>query len=172
MGRLDIDQARKGNPAKSETATTWMKGQKIWAGKFWGFMTLTPFMTTQTMLATSRGGKGPTDAPDNIATFNGRLTTRVKTDLGNFPIAFPEPVSDEDIGTLRTHHKPTEIEIFEDDILYGDGGINGSLIQMGHHLNFGLRLNFAILPTVQGRDDLNWAGATQVCNIVAMYYCC
>jgi chitinase len=88
MGRLDIDQARKGNPAKSKTDTTWMKGQKIWAGKFWGFMTLTPFMRTQTMLATSHGGKGPTSGPDNAATFHGRLTTRVKTDLGNFQSHF------------------------------------------------------------------------------------
>jgi hypothetical protein len=60
--------------------------------------------------------------------------------------------------------------MYDDDILYGDGGASGSLIQMGHHLNFGLRLNFAILPTVQGRDDLNWAGATQARTTTAMDY--
>jgi hypothetical protein len=76
-------------------------------------MTLTSFMTKQTILATSQGGKEPTEAPDNIATVNERLTTRVKTDLENFPISFQEPISDEDIRIRRTHHKTTDRNIRE-----------------------------------------------------------
>jgi hypothetical protein len=61
--------------------------------------------------------------------------------------------------------------MFDDDILYGDGGTNGSLIQMGHHLNFGLRLNFAIRPAVQGRDDLVRTGATEIsCQLLLIRF--
>jgi hypothetical protein len=83
-----------------------------------------------------------------MAIFNRCLTICVKIDLGNFLITFLEPISNDNIGTLRIYYKPIEIEIYNNNILYSDGGISGSLIQMGYYLNFGLRLNFTILPIV------------------------
>ena len=132
------------------------------AGKFWGHMNLTPFMTTETTLATAGRGRGPTTGPNNAATFNGRLTARVKTDLGNFPVSFPQPVSDSFIEDVRRHHEPTEIQTYTDDILYGDGGTNGSLIQIGHSLVIGIKLNFAVYPLKQPQGDTHWTEPTEV----------
>ncbi|KAG7417481.1 hypothetical protein Forpe1208_v005351 [Fusarium oxysporum f. sp. rapae] len=154
MGRLDISMAGKGNPAKSEEYYEAFQKHNIGAGSFWGYMSLTPFISRQTFLATSHMDQSPSTVPNHAApaTLNGRLTTRVKTDLGHFPAVFPGILSPDEMDSLRKDHKQTEMESFNDDILYGDGGEKGSTIQIGHHLVFGLNLGFSILPDVQGQQ--------------------
>ncbi|KAM0407375.1 hypothetical protein ACHAPD_012291 [Fusarium lateritium] len=128
MGYLDINMAKKGNPAKSEINYKALKGHTISAGSFWGYMSLTPFINRQTVLFTSYMDEGPSSRPNHAATLDGRLTTRIKTDLGDFPATFPHILFPDEIDSIRKHHKDTEIEVFDDDILYGDGGRNGSTI--------------------------------------------
>lgn len=162
MGRLDINRAGKGNPAKSESDYEALKGHTISAGVFWGYMSLTPFITRETVLVTSHMDESPSTAANHEATLNGRLTTRVKTDLGNFPATFPHILFPDEMESIREHHKDTEIEIFDDDILYGDGGENGTTIQIGHHLVFGLNLQFGILPMIQGRGEVELSSSASV----------
>ncbi|KAM0342049.1 hypothetical protein ACHAPU_009777 [Fusarium lateritium] len=126
MGRLDINRAGKGNPATSESDYEAFKGHTISAGVFWGYMSLTPFITRETVLVTSHMDESPSTAPNHEATLNGRLTTRVKTDLGIFPATFPHILTSDELDSFREHHEETEIEIFDDDIVFGDGGKNGS----------------------------------------------
>ncbi|KAF9760749.1 hypothetical protein IL306_004142 [Fusarium sp. DS 682] len=147
MGRLNISMA---NPAKSDNYYEALERHTISAGSFWGYMSLAPFITRQTWLATSHIDESPSTESNHTATLNGRLTTRVKTDLGEFPAAFPHILSPDEMHSLRKDHKETEMESFNDDILYGDGGKNGSTIQIGHNLVFGLNLDFGIYPDVQG----------------------
>ncbi|EXL68538.1 hypothetical protein FOPG_15425 [Fusarium oxysporum f. sp. conglutinans race 2 54008] len=157
MGRLDISRAGKGNPAKSEPFYKSFLKKTINAGSFWGYMCLTPFIKRQTWLATSQMDESPSSASNLAApaTLNGRLTTRVKTDLGEFPAAFPHILSPEEMDSLIKDHKETEMESFNDDILYGDGGEKGSTIQIGHNLAFGLSLSFGIFPDVQGQKPVH-----------------
>lgn len=162
MGRLDINMAKKGNPAKSEIDYEALKGHTISAGSFWGYMSLTPFINRQTVLFTSYMDEGPSSGPNHAATLDGRLTTRVKTDLGDFPATFPHILFPDEMDSIRKHHKDTEIEVFDDDVLYGDGGRNGSTIQIGHHLAFGLDLHFGILPLVQGQGPTKMSKSTSV----------
>ncbi|KAL5608620.1 hypothetical protein FOVSG1_003301 [Fusarium oxysporum f. sp. vasinfectum] len=161
MGRLDISMAGKGNPARSEEHYEAFQGHTVSAGSFWGYMSLTPFITRQTFLATSHMDESPSTVPNHAApaTLNGRLTTRVKTDLGHFPAVFPHIVSSEEMDSLRRDHKQTEMESFNDDILYGDGGEKGSTIQIGHNLVFGLSLDFGIFPDVQGQQPIRESSA-------------
>jgi hypothetical protein len=151
MGRLDVTKSGKGNPAKSHSDYEALKGHTISAGSFWGYLNLTPFTTRQTLLAAAREDQIDPSKKNNAATLNGRLTTRVKTDLGEFPAVFPNILLPDEMESIRKHHKDTEIEIFDDDILYGDGGDEGSTISIGHHLTFGLKLDFGIYSDVQGR---------------------
>ncbi|KAM0384982.1 hypothetical protein ACHAQC_011832 [Fusarium culmorum] len=162
MGRLDINMAKKGNPAKSEIDYEALKGHTISAGSFWGYMSLTPFINRQTVLFASYMDEGPSSGPNHAATLDGRLTTRVKTDLGDFPATFPHILFPDEMDSIRKHHKDTEIEVFDDDVLYGDGGRNGSTIQIGHHLAFGLDLHFGILPLVQGQDPTKMSKSTSL----------
>ncbi|SCV58358.1 uncharacterized protein FFB14_15595 [Fusarium fujikuroi] len=151
MGRLDIVMAKKGNPAKSEEHWEAFQRHTISAGAFWGYMSLTPFIKRQTFLATSHMNETPSNVSGHSATLNGRLTTRVKTELGDFPASFPHVLFPDEMHSLRKDHKETEMDSFEDDILYGDGGERGSTIQIGHNLTFGLSLSFGIYTDVQGQ---------------------
>lgn len=164
MGRLDISMAGKGNPAKSEEYYEAFQRQTINAGSLWGFMRLTPFITRQTFLATSHINESPSTAPNHAApaTLYGRLTTRVKTDLGHFPAVFPHILFPDEMDSLRKDHKETEMDSFNDDILYGDGGEKGSTIQIGHNLVFGLSLDFGIFPDVQGQQPTRESSAAFV----------
>ncbi|KAJ4094417.1 hypothetical protein NW760_012753 [Fusarium oxysporum] len=161
MGRLDISMAGKGNPAKSEEYYEAFQRQTINAGSLWGFMRLTPFITRQTFLATSHINESPSTASNHAApaTLYGRLTTRVKSDLGHFPAAFPHILFPDEMDSLRKDHKETEMDSFNDDILYGDGGEKGSTIQIGHNLVFGLSLDFGIFPDVQGQQPTRESSA-------------
>ncbi|KAF5624294.1 hypothetical protein F25303_11543 [Fusarium sp. NRRL 25303] len=169
MGRLDIALAEKGNPAKSEEHWEAFQRHTISAGAFWGYMSLTPFIKRQTFLATSHMNVAPSTNTSHAATLNGRLTTRVKTDLGDFPASFPHVLLPDEMHTLRKDHKETEMDSFEDDILYGDGGEKGSTIQIGHNLTFGLSLSFGVYTDllVTSETYANWdippAKNDQVC---------
>jgi hypothetical protein len=66
------------------------------------------------------------------------------------------------MDSLRKDHKETEMESFNDDILYGDGGEKGSTIQIGHNLVFGLGLDFGIFPDVQGQQPIRESSAAFV----------
>ncbi|KAG5803414.1 hypothetical protein H9Q74_012703 [Fusarium xylarioides] len=152
-GRLNISMAGKDNPAKSEEHWEAFQRHTINAGAFWGYMSLTPFTIQQTWLATSYTDKPLSTVLGHMAPaiLNGRLTTRVKTDLGEFPATFPHALFPDEMDGLRRHHKETEMEsLLKDNILYEDGGEKGSSIQIGHNLTFGLSVGFGIYPDVQG----------------------
>jgi hypothetical protein len=145
--------AGKDNPAKSEEHWEAFQRHTINAGAFWGYMSLTPFTIRQTWLVTSHMDKPPSTVLGHMtpAILNGHLTTRVKTDLGEFPAMFPHVLSPDEMHSLRRHHKETDMEtLIKDTILYRDGGEKGSSIQIGHNLTFGLSVGFGIYPEVQG----------------------
>ncbi|KAG5764748.1 hypothetical protein H9Q72_007164 [Fusarium xylarioides] len=154
MGRLDIGMAGKGNPARSQKFYDTFHTQRISAGSFWGFMALTPFISRQTWLSTSRMNESPSTVFGHPAILNGHFATRVKTDLGHFPASFPEPLLPNEIEHFRKQHKVTEVQVSGGNYLYGDGGEKGSTIQIGHDLGFGLIMDFEVYPEVQGQQPV------------------
>ncbi|KAF5668287.1 hypothetical protein FDENT_11903 [Fusarium denticulatum] len=161
-GHLNISMAGKGSPTKSEEHWEAFQRHTINAGAFWGYMSLTPFMIRNTFWATSHMDGVPSNRHNHTApvTFNGRLTTRVKTDLGEFPAAFPHVLFPDEMDSLRKSHKETEMESLNDNILYRDGGEEGSSIQIGHNLTFGLSVGFGIYPDVQGPQPNHESNST------------
>ncbi|KAH7227281.1 hypothetical protein B0J15DRAFT_556340 [Fusarium solani] len=154
MGQLDIDQAGQGNPVHKTIPTEWMDGHTVRAGSWWGSLEINPYLSREYVLATSNGGVGgPVVGSDNAATFNGRLTSRVTTDLGRFSATLPDTMNDNDIKVARKDRKKAVMEPHEDDVLYSGGGDTGSSITVGHSLTFGVQLNFVILPRVQGQRE-------------------
>ncbi|UPK93022.1 hypothetical protein LCI18_003957 [Fusarium solani-melongenae] len=161
MGRLDIDQAGQGNPVHKTVPTEWMGGHTVRAGSWWGSLQINPYLSREYVLATSNGRDGPVVGSDNAATFNGRLTSRVTTDLGKFSAVFPDTMDDNDLELARKDRKKTVMEAHEEDVLYGGGGDTGSSITVGHSLTFGVELNFVVLPLVQGRPA-RWTSPTKM----------
>ncbi|RSL67275.1 hypothetical protein CEP53_003068 [Fusarium sp. AF-6] len=162
MGRLDIDQAGQGNPVHKTVPTDWLEGHTVRAGSWWGSLHVNPYIAREYLMATSNSiENGPTVAANNAATFNGRLTSRVKTDLGNFAAVFPDTLDDDDLKLAEKNHKKTEMYIPKDDVLFSGGGETGSSITLGHSLTFGVSLNFEILPLVQSRPA-HWTSPTNM----------
>ncbi|KAF5632041.1 hypothetical protein F52700_6559 [Fusarium sp. NRRL 52700] len=161
-GHINTSMVGKGSHAKSKEQWEAFQRHTINAGAFWGYMSLTPFTIRQTFLSTSRMDEPPSTGHNHTApaTLNGRLSTRVKTDLGEFPAAFPHVIFPDEMDSLRKDHKETEMEILNDDILHGDGGENGSSIQIGHNLTFGLSVNFGIYSDVQGPQPNHESNST------------
>ncbi|KAF5591707.1 hypothetical protein FPCIR_5987 [Fusarium pseudocircinatum] len=161
-GHLNISMAGKGSHTKNEEHWEAFQRHTINAGAFWGYMSLTPFMIRNTFWATSHMNGSPSTGHNHKArvTFNGRLTTRVKTDLDEFPAAFPHVLLPDEMDGLRKSHKETEMESLNDNILYGDGGEKGSSIQIGHNLTFGLSVGFGIYPDVQGPQPNHESNST------------
>ncbi|KAF4414954.1 glycoside hydrolase family 18 [Fusarium acutatum] len=145
MGHLNIGMAGKGNPARSEQFYEGFQSETISAGASWGTMKLTPFIRRQSSLATS-----PMD--ESLST----------TDLGNFPATFPRAQTPSGLESMRKIHKETEMESFNNNTLYGDGGERGSTIQIGHNLTFGLNLFFNILPDMQGHQPAHQSRPTSL----------
>ncbi|KAF5647005.1 uncharacterized protein FTJAE_1836 [Fusarium tjaetaba] len=154
MGRLDIGMAGKGNPARSQKYYDIFNTHRIGAGSFWGFMALTPFISRQTWLSTSRMKESPSTVFGHPAILNGRLGTRVKTDLGRFPASLPEPLLPKEIEHYTKQNKATEVQVHGDNYVYGDGGEKGSTIEIGHDLGFGLIMDFEVYPQVQGQQPV------------------
>ncbi|RSM03030.1 hypothetical protein CEP52_007639 [Fusarium oligoseptatum] len=162
MGRLDIDQAGQGNPVHKTVPTNWLEGHTVRAGSWWGSLHVNPYIDREYQMATSNSIEGgATVAVDNAATFNGRLTTRVKTDFGNFAATFPDTLDEKDLKLAEKNHKKAEMLVPKDDVLFSGGGETGSLITLGHTLTFGVSLNFEILPLVQGRPS-QWTSPTNM----------
>ncbi|KAM0546636.1 hypothetical protein ACHAPJ_010774 [Fusarium lateritium] len=153
MGRLDIDQAGKGNPARKKTSPDYLGGHIVHAGAWWGSMAVNPYLQREYILATANGRSQPIVGPDNAATFNGRLTARVQSDFGKYSATFPNTLSLADVKKATENRNKTIMESARNDILYSGGGEDGSTISLGHYLTFGVSINFVIPNIVQGQPE-------------------
>lgn len=88
IGDIDISKAGKGNPALSDDNPIKLKGHTILTDDSQIF--LEPYYQITYQMATLNGSDGA-DFEDSAVSFNGRLTTRIVTDLGDFQANFPPP---------------------------------------------------------------------------------
>ncbi|UKZ58865.1 uncharacterized protein TrAtP1_000187 [Trichoderma atroviride] len=141
IGDIDISKAGKGNPAISDDNLVNLKGHTINTPKSGGRISLNPYYQLTYQMATFNGSTG-NDFENSVASFNGRLTTRIITDLGDFQANFPPPenLPNEAYNDKRQQNK---ISIPENDILYGTSN-DGGHIAIGTNLIFGLKLEFFV----------------------------
>ncbi|KAL3479632.1 hypothetical protein BJX99DRAFT_255358 [Aspergillus californicus] len=140
MGTIDISSAGKGNPAISdETIIKLTTGKTISTGRGGYTATFDPFVSVTYEMATLNGTDDD-NFGNSAAPFDGRLTARVVTDLGNMgdsPAYFPNFATDpgDNFDSRNTSH----ISIPNSDVLYGSPGAGGK-IALGTHVKFALNV--------------------------------
>lgn len=87
-------------------------------------------------------GSNDDDFENSAASFNGRLTTRIVTDLGDFQANFPPPENPPE-GVYNGKRQQNKLSIPDDDILYGTSN-SGGQIAIGTYLTFGLKMEFFV----------------------------
>jgi hypothetical protein len=138
MGTVDITKAQKGNPAVVEKNKVKLDGHTINAGHTKGFVSFEPYYELGYQLFTFNGTDG--DLSDAAASFNGRLSARVVSDLGKFQATFP--VEDhKDSNKFGDKRNKNQIELGSDNVLYGSSS-NGGAITIGSFVTFGLNVDF------------------------------
>lgn len=104
-------------------------------------ISLNPYYQFTYQMATFNGSNGD-DFENSAASFNGRLTTRIITDLGDFQANFP-PLGNPPEGVYNEKRQQNKLSIPEDDVLYGTSN-GGGQIAIGTDLTFGLKFEFLV----------------------------
>lgn len=92
IGTVDIARANKGNPAFNEGNPVKLNGNTVNAGSSNGWVSFNPYYEIVYQMASLNGTGDSASLSQSEAPFNGRLSTRVVTDLGKFNAYFPSPV--------------------------------------------------------------------------------
>ncbi|KAH0528005.1 hypothetical protein TsFJ059_002919 [Trichoderma semiorbis] len=141
VGDIDISKARMGNPALSQEDVFNLKGHTISTSTSGGIISFNPYYKVKYEMATLNGSSGH-DFSSSTVTFDGRMTTRIITDLGDFQANFPSqsnPFQEIDDDKRQKN----KLSIPQDDVLYGTSSYGGQ-IAIGTVLTFGLELKFLI----------------------------
>ncbi|KAK4069890.1 CAZyme family GH18 [Trichoderma aggressivum f. europaeum] len=141
VGDVDISKARMGNPALSQEDIVNLKGHTINTATSGGLISFNPYYKVKYEMATLNGS-GSQDFSSSTVTFDGRMTTRIVTDLGNFQANFP-PQSGPFQEINDEKRQKNKLSIPQDDVLYGTSSYGGQ-IAIGTVLTFGLEMKFLI----------------------------
>lgn len=139
VGNIDISRAGKGNPAFYEQPEVHVggMGQISPGASVW----VTPYYKVIYQLATINGSTGGPSLQTGAAQFNGRMSSRVITDLGNFQVNFPTDKEPPQEMYNDKRHK-NRIAIPGDNILYGSSAVGGQ-VAIGTFVNFGLKIDIS-----------------------------
>ncbi|PKK46869.1 hypothetical protein CI102_8377 [Trichoderma harzianum] len=141
VGDIDISKARMGNPALSQEEVFNLKGHTISTATSGGIISFNPYYKVKYEMATLNGSSGH-DFSSSTVTFDGRMTTRIITDLGDFQANFP-PQSNPFQEIDDDKRQKNKLSIPQDDVLYGTSSYGGQ-IAIGTVLTFGLEMKFLI----------------------------
>ncbi|KAL6690469.1 glycoside hydrolase family 18 protein [Trichoderma pleuroticola] len=141
VGDIDISKARMGNPALSQEDVFNLKGHTISTATSGGVISFNPYYKVKYEMATLNGSSGH-DFSSSTVTFDGRMTTRIITDLGDFQANFP-PQSNPFEEIDDDKRRKNQLSIPQDDVLYGTSPYGGQ-IAIGTVLTFGLEMKFLI----------------------------
>lgn len=140
IGTVDISSAGKGNPAISDETEIKLTGKTITAGRRANTASFDPYVQLTYQMATFND-TDDNDFGQSAAPFDGRLTARVVTDLGNMgdsPVIFPSDESN--AGDNFDSRSLNNISISDSDVLYGSPGVGGK-IALGTFIKFGLKVS-------------------------------
>ena len=144
MGMVDITRAGKGNPAFNEGGPVSLGGHTVNAGNLRGWVSFEPYYKITYQMATLNGSQGY-DFSSAAAPFDGLLTTRIVTDLGNFTTYFPPDTTKE--YPYDGQRRSNRIEIPSTNIIYGSSG-KGGKIAIGSYLQLGLKVDIFLFGTL------------------------
>nr|WOD46715.1 hypothetical protein [Trichoderma atroviride] len=135
IGSLDISEAGKGNPAISDEIPVTLGGHAINAGNSADMATFEPFYQIQYELAAMNGTDIRSFGDDSIP-FNGRLQTRILSDLGGSTLYFP--ISNAEADTTPKKRNGNRIVVPKTNVLYNGLGYGGR-IALSSIVTFGLK---------------------------------
>ena len=144
MGVIDITRAKKGNPAFNEGNPTGLGGHTVSAGNLNGWVTFEPYYQTTYQMATFNGSTS-TNFANAAAPFDGLLSTRIVTDLGNFTTYFPPDGST--AYPNENDRQPNQIQIPSSNIMYSSSG-HGGKIAIGTYLQLGLKIDIFLFSSL------------------------
>lgn len=130
MGNVDISLAGKSNPATVEGRKVSLGGNTITASGTGLSITFNPYYQLDYEFATSNGTDVDFNTPD--IDFNGLMTARVISDMGQFIAYYPAAVT---IGSEDDARDKNQISIGSNDVLYstnsGGRAVIGSYLRLG-----------------------------------------
>jgi chitinase len=149
MGNIDITRYNKGNPAFSPKETFNLQGDTVSSGQMGAFMTFNPYVTINYQMATLNTTGDNQFSSDPKVAFNGRLTTRVLTDLGDVTAYWPSPTQDE-ITADYEGRASNKISSGTHNVIFQAPG-SGGRIGLGTYIRFGMGIEFSMpFNTMEG----------------------
>ncbi|KAK2773012.1 chitinase [Colletotrichum kahawae] len=142
VGVVDLDKTKKGNPALTSNKPVNHQPHLIEAGDSGAYISLSPYYTVDHQIASfneTGGGSISRSGPY----FNGQLSTRVKSDFGDFNAYFP-PTKEDRLRIRDSDRLKNQISIPDENVLYGSTG-NGGRLALGTYIKFGMKIQFANL---------------------------
>lgn len=177
VGDIDIGQ---GNNLINDN-TAWIKGGRVnlpghtlQAGT--GFVRFSPYYQVDYSISSKNRTQDPTkNFPGSAITFDGRLSARIITDLGNFTSYFPSPDTDFSQNFNRDSNK---IAIPTSNVLYSVSN-GGGTIAMNAYTTFGMEMGFYLsdgiyndfidayspLPDVRSKTSKAFLANRRRCNL-------
>ncbi|KAK8109310.1 hypothetical protein PG984_015111 [Apiospora sp. TS-2023a] len=137
IGSIDISRAGKGNPAFHEMKEVSLPGHTVNTGNH-GSVIFEPYYQITYQMATLNGSDE--DTSFSSAAFNGLMSTRTISDLGDFEVFYP-PLDPKAEYEQDKHRKQNKISVSSENVLYNSRGKGGE-IAIGTYVKFGLKVNF------------------------------
>ncbi|RSL51633.1 hypothetical protein CEP51_015172 [Fusarium floridanum] len=140
VGEVDFDLAKKGNPTSTETKPVKLKGHTLHpSGNSW--LSFQPYYKIDYTLASFNDTDGEA-VSDSAPYFDGKLSTRIKSDFGGFNVNFPPNQSDK-LGTRNVDRESNRVSMGNDNIIHNSGGAGGRFV-LGAFLSFGLKIDLGL----------------------------
>lgn len=137
IGSIDISRAGKGNPAFHEMEEVSLPGHTVNTGNN-GWVIFEPYYQITYQMSTLNGSDE--DTSFSSAAFDGLMSTRTISDLGDFEVFYP-PLDPKAEYEQDKHRKQNKISVSSENVLYNSRDKGGE-IAIGTYVNFGLKVNF------------------------------
>ncbi|KAH7120620.1 hypothetical protein EDB81DRAFT_666993 [Dactylonectria macrodidyma] len=149
VGEVDFDKGNQGNPAYIDKKINKLKGHTL-SPYGSSAMTFQPYWKLDYMLASFNDSDESGSGSESGPYFDGKISTRVKSDFGGFHLSFP-PNPEDKLGTRNVERDSNRIAIDNDNVIYNSGGIGGRLA-MGSYFTFGLKVGLRLFSDLRTID--------------------
>ncbi|TID06522.1 Chitotriosidase-1 [Colletotrichum higginsianum] len=148
VGEVRLEKTNKGNPAMTNGKTTRHRETSVDAGDGGTNIDLSPYYTINYSVGAFNDTDGGSASPSGPY-FDGKLSTRIISDFGDFNAYFPTTKEDK-LRVKDEDRLKNRISIPDDNVLHGTAG-NGGRISMGAFIKFGMKIKFWFLQRGPGR---------------------
>ncbi|KAF4336894.1 bacteriodes thetaiotaomicron symbiotic chitinase, partial [Fusarium beomiforme] len=139
VGQADVYKAGKGNPATTDRKPYKDKGHTLSPSSN-NWISFQPYYKIDAALASFN-----TTAQTGFNTgpyFDGKLSTRVKSDFGGFNVNFP-PNEDDERGSRNIDRESNHVSMDPDNVIYSSAGSEGRL-QLQSIFQFGMKIDLGL----------------------------